>query len=36
VVVVEDLPGHARYRSELGCERELVRQKGRWIVQRIT
>lgn len=36
VVVVEDLPGHARYRGELGCERELVRRKGRWIVQRMT
>ncbi|MGA0024695.1 MAG: ATP phosphoribosyltransferase regulatory subunit [Burkholderiales bacterium] len=31
-IVVEDLPGHARYRGELGCDRQLVRRQGRWTV----
>jgi ATP phosphoribosyltransferase regulatory subunit len=34
VVVVEDLPGHTRHRAELGCGRELVRRKGRWIIRK--
>jgi ATP phosphoribosyltransferase regulatory subunit len=34
-VVVEELPGHARYRRELGCTRELVRRRGAWVVKRI-
>lgn len=34
-VVIEDLPGHSRFRSELGCERGLVRRNGRWVVQKI-
>ncbi len=33
LVVIVDLPGHARFRGELGCERELVRSGGRWIMQ---
>lgn len=35
MVVVEDLPGHARHRAELACDRELVRRKGRWVIQKI-
>ena len=35
VVVIEDLPGHARYRDELGCDRALVRRGGRWVLQKI-
>jgi len=34
-VVIEELPGHARYRRELGCTRQLVRRRGRWIVSKI-
>lgn len=33
LVVVEELPGHARFRRELGCTRELVRRSGRWVLQ---
>lgn len=33
LVVIEDMPGHARFRKELGCERELVRRGSRWILQ---
>ena len=33
-VVIEDLPGHSRFRAELGCGRVLVRRKGRWILQK--
>jgi ATP phosphoribosyltransferase regulatory subunit len=35
MVVIEDLPGHARHRADLGCDRELVRRKGRWIIQKV-
>jgi ATP phosphoribosyltransferase regulatory subunit len=35
IVVVEELPGHARFRSELGCDRALVRRGGRWVVQKL-
>jgi ATP phosphoribosyltransferase regulatory subunit len=31
-VVIEDLPGHAATRKELGCERRLARRAGRWRV----
>ncbi|MBY0265205.1 MAG: ATP phosphoribosyltransferase regulatory subunit [Burkholderiales bacterium] len=34
LVVIEDLPGHARFRRELGCQRELVRRGGRWVLQK--
>ena len=34
IVVIEDLPGHARFRAELGCDRELVQRSGRWVVQK--
>jgi ATP phosphoribosyltransferase regulatory subunit len=34
-VVVEELPGHARYRKELGCTRRLVQKRGAWIVSEI-
>ncbi len=33
-VVIEDLPGHARFRGELGCDRMLVRRAGRWVIQK--
>jgi ATP phosphoribosyltransferase regulatory subunit len=33
LVVIEELPGHARFRRELGCARELVRRNGRWVLQ---
>jgi ATP phosphoribosyltransferase regulatory subunit len=31
-IVIEDLPGHAAARSELTCDRRLVRRGGRWII----
>ena len=34
-VVIEELPGHARHRRELGCTRRLVRKRGRWIISKI-
>lgn len=34
-VVIEDLPGHSRFRGELGCGRVLMRRNGRWITQKI-
>jgi hypothetical protein len=34
IVVVEDLPGHARHRSELSCERVLVYRNARWVIQK--
>ena len=34
-VVIEELPGHARYRHELGCTRQLVQRRGAWLVKRI-
>ncbi len=34
-VVIEDMPGHARFQSELGCERALVRRGGRWVMQKL-
>ncbi len=34
VVVIEDMPGHTRFRDELGCARELVRRSGRWILRK--
>lgn len=35
MVVIEDLPGHARFRGELDCDRELVRRAGRWVLQKL-
>jgi ATP phosphoribosyltransferase regulatory subunit len=35
IAVVEELPGHARSRGELGCDRALVRRSGRWTVQKL-
>ena len=29
-VVIQDLPGHEKQGDEMRCERELVRQKGKW------
>lgn len=34
-VVVVDLPGHARSRAELGCDRKLVRRAGKWLVEKL-
>jgi ATP phosphoribosyltransferase regulatory subunit len=34
IVVIEDLPGHARFRAELGCDRVLVQRSGRWVVEK--
>jgi len=31
--VIEELPGHARHRRELGCARVLVKRRGRWQVR---
>jgi ATP phosphoribosyltransferase regulatory subunit len=31
-IVIVDLPGHARTRGELGCDRRLVRREGAWVV----
>ncbi len=32
-VVIEELPGHARHRHELGCTRMLVKRRGRWLLR---
>ena len=34
-VVIQDLPGHAHQGDEGRCERELVKQKGKWQVRKI-
>jgi len=34
-IVIEELPGHARHRSELGCTRVLVKRRGRWQVRAV-
>jgi ATP phosphoribosyltransferase regulatory subunit len=34
-VVVVELPGHARERGELDCDRRLVRRAGRWVIERL-
>ncbi len=31
-IVIVDLPGHAATRSELGCDRRLLRRDGTWVV----
>jgi ATP phosphoribosyltransferase regulatory subunit len=31
-IVIVDLPGHARMRGELGCDRRLLRRAGQWVV----
>jgi len=32
-VVVDDLPGHAATRNELGCNRRLEKRKGKWVLE---
>jgi ATP phosphoribosyltransferase regulatory subunit len=32
-IVIEELPGHEKFRAELGCTRRLVRKNGAWVVQ---
>ncbi len=34
-IVVEDLPGHEKFRAELGCTHRLVRKDGAWAVKPI-
>src|SRR3954470_21646765 len=34
-VVVEELPGHEKFRAELGCTRRLAKKAGVWTVQPI-
>ena len=34
-VVIQDLPGHGNERDERHCERELIKQKGKWQVRKI-
>jgi ATP phosphoribosyltransferase regulatory subunit len=34
-VVIEELPGHEKFRAELGCTRRLARKAGAWTVQPI-
>ncbi|MBS0335425.1 MAG: ATP phosphoribosyltransferase regulatory subunit [Proteobacteria bacterium] len=36
VVVVEELPGHEKFRSELGCTRRLAKQDGAWVLVPLT
>ena len=31
-IVVQELPGLEAHRAELGCDRELVKQDGKWVV----
>jgi ATP phosphoribosyltransferase regulatory subunit len=31
-IVIQDLPGHAAHRAELGCDRELRKISGEWQV----
>ncbi|MBI2296037.1 MAG: ATP phosphoribosyltransferase regulatory subunit [Betaproteobacteria bacterium] len=34
-IVLDDLPGHAGTRRELGCDRQLAKRDGKWIVQKL-
>ena len=34
-VVIDDLPGHAGTRHELGCNRRLEKRKGKWILEKL-
>jgi ATP phosphoribosyltransferase regulatory subunit len=31
-IVVVEMPGHEKARKELGCDRKLVKKKGKWVV----
>ncbi len=33
--VVVDLPGHSAARAELGCDRQLVKRAGKWLVKKV-
>ena len=33
--VIEELPGHSAARSELDCDRRLVRRDGRWAIEKL-
>ena len=33
VAVIEELPGHEKFRAELGCTRRLVKKGGAWVLQ---
>jgi len=34
-IVIVDLPGHAKTRTELGCDRKLVRRAGAWLIEKL-
>jgi len=34
-IVIVDLPGHAKTRAELGCDRKLVRRAGAWLITKL-
>lgn len=34
-IVIVDLPGHARTRHELGCDRQFVHRNGTWSIRKI-
>ncbi len=34
--VIEELPGHEKFRAELGCTRRLAKKDGKWVVQPLT
>ncbi len=34
-IVIDDLPGHATTRAELGCDRKLVKRAGQWAIARL-
>ncbi len=35
-VVIDDLPGHAGTRRELGCDRKFERRNGKWVLLKLT
>ena len=35
-VVIEELPGHEKFRAELGCTRRLAKKDAKWVVQPLT
>ena len=34
-IVIVDLPGHTGARRELGCDRQLAKRNGKWVVQKL-
>lgn len=35
-IVIVDLPGHAKTRAELGCNRKLMRRAGAWVITKLS